>query len=248
MKGFGEHDMRKPGVQAAAKLHVTHLLASGPYSLQLLGIAGLRQIWTDAKAVEIQKEASLSDNEKVVNSAVRFFLGGDKEREEAAEEDSDGEEIDMDKLRHQALINKKSKKQARDLKKAAATVKRKDKKKSAPHPLNFSAFHLLHDPNGFAETLFSKQVNSSKCKFTLDTKLLCLNLITRLVGLHKLQILSLYSDFLKYLTPSQTSVTSFLFPASGDSPDASTSSDMVTSVLLARCQSRDQRPAVITIF
>lgn len=169
-----------------------------------------RQIWTDAKAVEIQKEATLSNNEKVVNSAARFFLGGDKEREEAAEEDSDGDDVDMDKLRHQALINKKSKKQARDLRKAAATVKRKEKKKSAPHPLNFSAFHLLHDPNGFAETLFSKQVSSSKCRFTLDTKLLCLNLVTRLVGLHKLQILSLYSYFLKYLTPRQASVTSFL--------------------------------------
>lgn len=169
-----------------------------------------RQIWTDTKAVEIQKEAALSENEKVVNSAVRFFLGGDKEREEAAEEDSGGEEIDMDKLRHQAVINKKSKKQARDLRKAAASVKRKDKKKSAPHPLNFSAFHLLHDPNGFAETLFSKQVNSSRNKLSLDTRILCLNLVTRLVGLHKLQILPLYSYFLKYLTPKQASVTSFL--------------------------------------
>jgi protein SDA1 len=170
-----------------------------------------RQIWTDAKAVEIMKEASLAENEKVIAGGVRFFLGGDKEREEAAEDSDDDEEnIDMAKLRHQAGINKKTKKKANDLKKAAATVKRKEKKKSAPHPLNFSALHLLHDPQGFAETLFSKHVQNSRSKLSLDTKILVLNLVSRLVGLHKLTVISLYSYFLKYLTPRQASVTSFL--------------------------------------
>ncbi|KAF2651706.1 SDA1-domain-containing protein [Lophiostoma macrostomum CBS 122681] len=170
-----------------------------------------RQIWTDVKAVEIMKEASLADNEKVVTGGVRFFLGGDKEREEAAEESSDGEDdVDMSKLRHQVGINKKTKKKERDLKKAAATVKRKEKKKNAPHPLNFSALHLLHDPQGFAETLFSKHVQNSKSKLPLDLKILVLNLVSRLVGLHKLTVISLYSYFLKYLTPRQASVTSFL--------------------------------------
>ena len=60
--------------------------------------------------------ASLSDNEKVVSGGVRFFLGADKEREDAAEESDDGNDVDMAKLRHQAGINKKSKKTARDLK------------------------------------------------------------------------------------------------------------------------------------
>ncbi|PSN74587.1 SDA1-domain-containing protein [Corynespora cassiicola Philippines] len=169
-----------------------------------------RQIWTDAKAVQIMKEASLSDNEKVIASGVRFFLGGDKEREDAAEESSDEDEIDIAKLKHQAGINKKTKKKAKDLKKAAATVKRKERKKSAPHPLNFSAFHLLHDPQGFAETLFSKHVQNPKSKLTLETKLLVLSLVTRLIGLHKLTVIALYSWLLKYLTPRQASVTSFL--------------------------------------
>jgi protein SDA1 len=170
-----------------------------------------RQIWTDAKAVEIMKEASLAVNEKVITGGVRFFLGGDKEREEAAEESSDGEDdIDMSRLRHQVGINKKTKKKERDLKKAAVTVKKKEKKKNAPHPLNFSALHLLHDPQGFAETLFSKHVQTSKSKLPLESKLLVLNLVSRLVGLHKLTVISLYSYFLKYLTPRQASVTSFL--------------------------------------
>lgn len=168
-----------------------------------------RQIWADARAVDIMKEACLSENEKVITGGVRFFLGGDKEREEAADESSD-EEVDMTKLRHQAGINKKTNKKKRELKQAAATVKRKERKKNAPHPLNFSALHLLHDPQGFAETLFSKHVQNSKSKLSLESKLLVLQLVSRLVGLHKLTVISLYSYLLKYLTPRQNSVTTFL--------------------------------------
>lgn len=169
-----------------------------------------RQIWTDARAVEVMRLAALSENEKVITGGVRFFLGGDKEREEAADESDDDEDVDMARLRHQAGINKKTKKGARDLKKAAATVKKKEKKKNAPHILNFSALHLLHDPQGFAETLFSKHVQNSKVKLALESKLLVLQLVSRLVGLHKLTVLSLYSYFLKHLTPRQASVTSYL--------------------------------------
>ena len=60
--------------------------------------------------------AALSDNEKVVSGGVRFFLGADQEREDAADESDDDDDVDMAKLRHQAEINKKSKKKARELK------------------------------------------------------------------------------------------------------------------------------------
>lgn len=71
------------------------------------------------------KEASLADNEKVVVGGVRFFLGGDKEREEMEDESSDEETaIDIGKLRHQAGINKKTGKKLRSMDKAVATVKK----------------------------------------------------------------------------------------------------------------------------
>ena len=170
-----------------------------------------RQIWTDAKAVEIMKEATLADSEKVIGGGVRFFLGGDKEREELEDESSDEEaEIDIGKLKHQAGINKKTKKKAKTLERAVEKVRKNEKKKKQPHPLNFSALHLLHDPQGFAEQLFSKHLQSSKSKLNLEQKLLVLQLVSRLVGLHKLTVISLYSYFTKYLTPRQPSVTSFL--------------------------------------
>ena len=169
-----------------------------------------RQIWTESKAVEIMKEASLADNEKVIIGGVRFFLGGDKEREELEDESSGEEAVDMGRIKHQMAINKKNKKKARLMDQAVANVKKKEKKKKQPHPLNFSAFHLLNDPQGFAETLFSKHLQNTRSKLNLEQKLLVLQLVSRLVGLHKLTVMSLYSYFIKYLTPRQPSVTSFL--------------------------------------
>ena len=156
------------------------------------------------------KEAAQADDEKLVVGGVRFFLGGDKEREELEDESSDDEGIDMGKLRHQVGVNKKSKKAARALGKATATVQKKEKKKGQPHPLNFSALHLLNDPQSFAETLFSKHLQNTKSRLNLEQKLLVLQLVSRLIGLHKLTVITFYSYFLKYLTPRQPSVTSFL--------------------------------------
>lgn len=168
-----------------------------------------RQIWTEAKPVDVMKEACLSDCEKVVIGGVRFFLGGDKEREDLDDESSD-EEIDLGKVKHQVGINKKTRKQKKAYSKALDKVKKQERKKNAPHPLNFSALHLLHDPQGFAEQLFSKHLQNTKAKLSLDAKLLVLQLITRLVGLHKLTVVPLYSWFIKFLTPRQQNVTSFL--------------------------------------
>ncbi|KAI9814183.1 MAG: Severe Depolymerization of Actin [Pycnora praestabilis] len=180
----------------------------GIWAVKLTRELWKRQIWTDSKAVEIMKEASLADNEKVVVGGVRFFLGGDKEREEVDDESSDEEGgIDLGKLKHQSGVNKKTKKKSRAMEKAVAT---KERKKKQPHALNFSALHLLHDPQGFAETLFSKYLQNAKSKLNLEQKLLVLQLVSRLVGLHKLTVISLYSYFIKYLTPRQPSVTSFL--------------------------------------
>lgn len=184
--------------------------AKGLWAVKITRELWKRQIWSDSKPVEIMKEASLADNEKIVVGAVNFFLGGDKEREELEDESSDEEAVDIGRLKHQMGINKKSTKKARAVDHAIATIKKKERKKKQPHPLNFSAFHLLHDPQGFAEALFSKHLQNTKSKLHLEQKILVLQLVSRLIGLHKLTILSIYSYFLKYLTPRQPSVTSFL--------------------------------------
>ncbi|KAI2632682.1 SDA1-domain-containing protein [Hypomontagnella submonticulosa] len=169
-----------------------------------------RQIWTDARTVDIMRQACLAENEKVIVGGARFFLGGDKEREEFEDESSDEESVDIKKVKHSIEINKKTKKSKKALDRAVDRVKRQERKKNAPHPLNFSALHLLQDPQGFSENLFEKHLQNSKSKLALESKLLVLQLVTRLVGLHKLTVISLYSWFIKHLTPKQPSASSFL--------------------------------------
>ncbi|KAI4147836.1 MAG: hypothetical protein LQ340_005351, partial [Diploschistes diacapsis] len=156
------------------------------------------------------KECCLAENVKVVVGGVRFFLGGDKEREELEESSDEEEAIDLGGIKHQMGINKKTKKRAKMMDNAVAKAKKREKKQNKPHPLNFSAFHLLHDPQTFAEKLFSNHLQKGKLKLNLEQKLLVLQLVSRLIGLHKLTIINLYTYFIKYLTPRQPSVTSFL--------------------------------------
>ncbi|CAG7955880.1 unnamed protein product [Penicillium salamii] len=184
--------------------------AKGLWAIKITRELWKRQIWTEAKAVEVMKEAALSENEKVVVGGVRFFLGGDKEREELEDESSD-DEVNVGQVKHQLTINKKTRKKARAAEKAIKSARNKEKKRGQPNVmLNFSALHLLHDPQGFSENMFFKHLQNGKSKLNLEQKLLVLQLVSRLVGLHQLHIMPLYSYFQKFLTPRQPSVTSFL--------------------------------------
>lgn len=180
----------------------------GLWAVKIVRELWRRNVWDDARSVEIMKEAALSANPKVIAGGVRFFLGVDQEREE--KEDSDEDEApDVKKLKFAAQINK-SAKSKRKVEKALHTMKRKEKQKNKPHPLNFSALHLLHDPQGFAESLFSKHLSKTNAKISMELKLAVLQLTSRLIGLHKLELLAFYSYILKYLTPRQRDVTHFL--------------------------------------
>ncbi|KAF8477294.1 SDA1-domain-containing protein [Kalaharituber pfeilii] len=170
-----------------------------------------RNVWDDARAVEIMKEAALSRNHKVMVGGARFFLGVDQEKEEVLEGDSDDDGLGsyVEKLRKGAGISKTAKKK-RQLEKAVSVLKRKERAKHKPHPLNFSALHLLRDPQGFIEQLYSMHLSPKNTKLSLENKLVVLQLVTRLIGLHKLELLPIYSYILKYLTPRQREVTHFL--------------------------------------
>ena len=99
--------------------------SKGIWAVKLTRELWKRQMWTGAKAVEIMKEASMADNDKVIMGGVRFFLGGDKEREELEDDSSDDDvAVDIGQVKHQIGINKKTKKKARALEKAVATVKK----------------------------------------------------------------------------------------------------------------------------
>ncbi|AAS52473.1 AEL212Wp [Eremothecium gossypii ATCC 10895] len=174
-----------------------------------------RGIWDDSRAVEIMTQAALHDDVKIAASGVLFFLDADREREENFEDKSDDDDVvDMQSLRHKLKINKKSSKRGKKLENAVKQVKKKSNSANDQAYLNFSAIHLLRDPQGFAEKLFSKHMSGKGgTKFSLEQKISLMQLTSRMIGTHKLLVLGIYSYFLKYLTPKQTDVTKILATA-----------------------------------
>ncbi|KAG7878483.1 hypothetical protein KL905_004175 [Ogataea polymorpha] len=178
-----------------------------------------RGVWDDSRTVEIMTQASLHPDTKVVISGIRFFLGADKEREEMLEAESDDEELDPNAIRHQMQVNKKSSKRGKKLEQALKQIKKKSSKGNTTY-LNFSAIHLLRDPQQFAEDLYEQHLASKNSnKFDLDQKIAIMNLVSRLVGTHKLTVLGIYSFFLKYLTPKQRNVTQIMAASAQASHD-----------------------------
>merc|ERR1719341_1127021 len=77
---------------------------------------------------------------------------------------------------------------------------------SAPS-YNFSALHLLHDPQEFAEKLF-RRLEGLNEKF--EVKLMLLELVSRLIGTHQLILLNYYPYIARFLAPHQREVIRLL--------------------------------------
>lgn len=190
--------------------------ANGLWATKITRELWRRGLWDDSRSVEIMTHAAVHDDPKVAISGIRFFLGADRERSEALDAEESDSDLDMGSIKHQMKINKKSRKRTKQMESAVRTHKRyvNGLGKDATH-LNFSAIHLLRDPQGFSERLFSKHLQNSKggFKLTMDQKVECTNLVARLVGTHKLIVLGFYSWIQRYLTPKQVNVTQFLAAA-----------------------------------
>ncbi|EGV62349.1 SDA1-domain-containing protein [Yamadazyma tenuis ATCC 10573] len=193
--------------------------AQGLWATKLTRELWRRGIWDDSRTVELMTQAALHPEAKVAIAGARFFLGADKEREENFEEQSSDDDVDMGALRHKMQINKKTSKRGKRLEQAVKAVKKKNNKNTQVY-LNFSALHLLRDPQGFAESLFDGHLSGKNSnKFDLDQKIVFMNLVSRLIGSHKLTVLGIYSFFMKYLTPKQRNVTQIMAAAAQASHD-----------------------------
>ena len=78
----------------------------------------------------------------------------------------------------------------------------KRKRKDAGFTANFPALQLLHDPQTFGEKLYDL-LQRYDTRFSLDHKILIIQLMARVTALHQLSILGFYTYVLKYLTHHQ---------------------------------------------
>ena len=85
---------------------------------------------------------------------------------------------------------------------------KKEKKDKKAESYQFDALFLLYDPQDFAEKLF-KEVEQTNEGF--EIKLMMIELIARLIGIHNLFLLNYYSFLIRFLTPHQREVAKMLW-------------------------------------
>jgi protein SDA1 len=182
-------------------------------------------IWKDARTANLLSSACFHTNTKVQSAAMHFFLNASGSKGvDGDDSDEDGENegdanVAMGKIRavkHRQEINKKRKATEKAAKKE---IKRANDKRKAQelkeangevnNQVDNSALNLLHDPQTFGERLYDLLAKNDK-RFTLEHKVLIMQLYGRLSGLHKLSVLPFYSYVSKYLTYSQLSITTIL--------------------------------------
>ncbi|XP_015187551.1 PREDICTED: protein SDA1 homolog [Polistes dominula] len=164
-----------------------------------------KNVWNDAKTVNIIATGCFSKITKVVVTCLKFFMGSD-EVNDSDSSDSD-DEPNIKEVMMANKVNKKTKKREKMLKKAKQLLVKSKKKKAKAPQYNFSALHLIHDPQGFAEKLF-KQLEKNNDRF--EIKLMTLDVISRLIGLHNLFLFNFYPYLQRFLQPHQREVTKLL--------------------------------------
>ncbi|EFN85212.1 protein SDA1 homolog [Harpegnathos saltator] len=165
-----------------------------------------KNVWNDAKTVNVIATGCFSKITKVAVASIKFFLGHDSEEKESDDSDSDNEP-NIREVIMANKVNKKTKKREKQLKKVKQLFVKAKKKKSKAPQYNFSALHLIHDPQDFAEKLF-KQIEKNNDRF--EIKLMTLDIVSRLIGLHNLFLFNFYPYIQRFLQPHQREVTKLL--------------------------------------
>lgn len=182
-------------------------LIAAKTSLDVMVTLYKKNIWNDAKTVNAIATACFHKATKVLATALNFFLGSDEEEKKedsSSESEPEGPSIQEIIMAHR--VNKKSRKRKRMLDKSKQ-ARKKQKKDNKAQVFNFSALHLIHDPQSMAEKLL-KSLQDMNEKF--EVKLLVMNLISRLIGIHELFVFNFYPLVQRYLQPHQREVTKIL--------------------------------------
>ncbi|KAI0736534.1 SDA1-domain-containing protein [Fomitopsis betulina] len=184
-------------------------------------------IWNDAKTVSIIALGCFHPVVKVQSASLHFFLGSDEEKEDSDDESED--EPDVKALQHRRDINKKTRSGDKKIRKTVKTIKAKRKKRADAATPNFPAIQLLNDPQTFGEKLYDN-LNRYDKRYSLDHKILIMQLLSRVMGSHKLCVLGFYTYIVKYLTYHQLRIPSILVALAQSVHDL-TPPDAVTPVV-----------------
>ena len=151
-----------------------------------------KNVWRDAKTVNAVAQACFSSVVKNMVTALQFFLGKDGDDEDPASDSEDDDEplITSKDIKSASManrVNKKTGKRQKQVKRLQKAMKKQSKKEKKVNT-DFSALHLIYDPQGMVERLLSLLQKTNE---RFEVKLMLMNLISRLVSVHELFLFNL---------------------------------------------------------
>ena len=196
----------------AAVLHDDNVTAARK-ALEMLIELHRRKVWKDAKTVNLIASMLTAPQAKLAVPACQFFLGADlgddeDEDDEAPARDPSLKDRSLTTASDLHLHSKKTRKRMRQASRHVANMrKHREVTEDELRAKAFPAIAVLHDPQGLVEGMLSSVRRSSH---GFEVRLMLLNVITRIVGQHKLALLNLYSYLQRFLTAHQQRVTAVL--------------------------------------
>ncbi|CAM6088972.1 unnamed protein product [Calypogeia fissa] len=182
-----------------------------------------RKVWIDERTANTICTACLHKSSRIMIASLRFLLGYDqqKDEEDGEESDSDAEEeggkpsapVNREaiyKAYHKGTVPSKKKKQNK-LQRAIRSMQKQQRAESREMEQGSHA-PLQHvvDPQSFAEKLFARL---KSCNERFEVKLMIMQVISRVIGIHRLMLLNFYPFLQKYIEPHQRDVTLILAAA-----------------------------------
>lgn len=79
-------------------------------------------------------------------TCLKFFLGNDEDNKDGSDSDSDVDQPTAKEVSMANKVNKKTRKREKLLGKAKKAISKNKRKKNKAEVFNFSALHLVHDP------------------------------------------------------------------------------------------------------
>lgn len=212
-----------------------------------------RHIWNDARTVNIIALAAVQRrNAKLMHLALNFFLGkmpklsvdGDADMARLGPDSLAGGKGDPAKLvkkRKEALLSCQvagvTKGRKRRLKRLMAASRRATKAdnpsddeddEQSPSGASLNVLQMLNDPQAFAERIHA---NVKRSNDTFDCKLLMLNVLSRVIGAHRLLLPDFYHVLQRYLQPNQRDVLQVLAFAAQASHEELPAMDVVNPII-----------------
>lgn len=188
-----------------------------------------RGVWKDAKTVNViaeivtlKKRNDTTSCTKVFATALNFFINRFQGRsllEDANAKDSDDSDDEesthlnlkartkYEKMKFKSSLSGKKRSVQKKLKKTLNQLGKKGKLGAGSATMTFPSISLLNNPQDFCERLFTTLRSSND---TFQLKLLMMNVLSRVIGSHRLIVMEYYSFLLRYIQPHQEEVTQIL--------------------------------------